>query len=935
MSLVLQVPKPSLRWPFNESNVETITGLTPKSTLGTQTYIAGLYGQAIYFPNSATGGTPTSNIVYTLPSGFTANNCTISAWVKPYFNTSSGGGNQHALALTDSSRGVSINMYGSPKPYIYIINQGDLGFGSAPDVPTQTWFHASVVFSNVNSSNPLLTYYFNGNSIASLNYNIVPSSFFSTLTVGSVENSLGGNFAIQDVRLYNTALSAVQIQALYTNQGVPQSMTMTGQSASPSLLWSFNGTMRDSITGLTFQSAQSYAPALYGRLGAAFSNVTGQYISSVSLNPTIATSPGLTISLWFKPLPGLAGQMYFFGLYNTAIINPKNGNPMEIAFIFESDGLKSVYNDPGANFTGATFVNSYVSNNWYHLCVVFNNLNLYHYTNGKLVGAPVQYSLETIGSNAFTSTTILNYGAPYGRQFTLSDARVYNSALSNAQVQSIYNQSTVPVTSISMTGAPLFSQISPAAQSSAMGAFSLRAVNGLSPSGTARAVNVLPGASFPPSPFTSAATQSVNQYTQSLSGYPFGGSGTYVANTSTVYNGSLVGWKAFSQLYNTNGVWASVTGGYSSSSPYTYTGSVSTTDSSANSYGGEWIQLQTPNSIILRSYTISNGADSGAVGGQSPTKWWVLGSTTGLNGSWVLIDTQTGITWSGALCQTKTFTTSQTSSYTYFRVVINQVSGYVVGVVQLSGVSFVGSVSSFAADFYADRLGNLLTAPVTGQTLSSWLGGATGYVATWYDQSGKGNDASQATLANQPQINLATSPYSLIFNGSTTNMVNSNFTFNFGTSYKFSVRAVVNNTTGGCLLYKGTVEAPWNAPGQKKWWLGDQNGGESSTNGYPNQVGNSEGYIFGQGSAITSAKTSVTWSVTGYSTTDTSLVSLYENASTTPITYSGRSGLSQRSDPGNYLYIGTGGNSTNYGGNIYEIEIFSSSISASDVTIMG
>jgi len=929
MSLVLQVPKPSLRWPFNESNVETITGLTPKSTLGTQTYIAGLYGQAIYFPNSATGGTPTSNIVYTLPSGFTANNCTISAWVKPYFNTSSGGGNQHALALTDSSRGVSINMYGSPKPYIYIINQGDLGFGSAPDVPTQTWFHASVVFSNVNSSNPLLTYYFNGNSIASLNYNIVPSSFFSTLTVGSVENSLGGNFAIQDVRLYNTALSAVQIQALYTNQGVPQSMTMTGQSASPSLLWSFNGTMRDSITGLTFQSAQSYAPALYGRLGAAFSNVTGQYISSVSLNPTIATSPGLTISLWFKPLPGLAGQMYFFGLYNTAIINPKNGNPMEIAFIFESDGLKSVYNDPGANFTGATFVNSYVSNNWYHLCVVFNNLNLYHYTNGKLVGAPVQYSLETIGSNAFTSTTILNYGAPYGRQFTLSDARVYNSALSNAQVQSIYNQSTVPVTSISMTGAPLFSQISPAAQSSAMGAFSLRAVNGV----TAKAVNVgIPQSGTLPIAGFSSPAQNVNEFTQTLTGPPF--TGSYTANCSSFYSssGSEQPWRCFDK--NNNGTWWTILGNSYTPGSGAYIGSTYSTTISGSAYLGEWVQIQMPFATVLVSYTIYNASSWKS---RAPKNFKLAGSSDG--STWTLIDTQTGITSWASSTTSLTFTpSSQTNAYTYFRLCVNVTNGgdYSLSIGELIINGFVPSLPRTASqDFYADRLGNLLTAPVTGQTLSSWLGGATGYVATWYDQSGKGNDASQATLANQPQINLATSPYSLIFNGSTTNMVNSNFTFNFGTSYKFSVRAVVNNTTGGCLLYKGTVEAPWNAPGQKKWWLGDQNGGESSTNGYPNQVGNSEGYIFGQGSAITSAKTSVTWSVTGYSTTDTSLVSLYENASTTPITYSGRSGLSQRSDPGNYLYIGTGGNSTNYGGNIYEIEIFSSSISASDVTIMG
>jgi hypothetical protein len=57
-------------------------------------------------------------------------------------------------------------------------------------------------------------------------------------------------------------------------------------------------------------------------------------------------------------------------------------------------------------------------------------------------------------------------------------------------------------------------------------------------------------------------------------------------------------------------------------------------------------------------------------------------------------------------------------------------------------------------DFYADRLGNLLTAPVTGTDLATWLGGATGYVATWYDQSGQGNHMSCSSFGIQPKIDL-------------------------------------------------------------------------------------------------------------------------------------------------------------------------------------
>jgi hypothetical protein len=62
---------------------------------------------------------------------------------------------------------------------------------------------------------------------------------------------------------------------------------------------------------------------------------------------------------------------------------------------------------------------------------------------------------------------------------------------------------------------------------------------------------------------------------------------------------------------------------------------------------------------------------------------------------------------------------------------------------------------SATQDFWADRLGNLLTAPVTGQTLAGWLGGSTGNVVTWYDQSGNGRNATgtQATIRPTSNVN--------------------------------------------------------------------------------------------------------------------------------------------------------------------------------------
>lgn len=59
------------------------------------------------------------------------------------------------------------------------------------------------------------------------------------------------------------------------------------------------------------------------------------------------------------------------------------------------------------------------------------------------------------------------------------------------------------------------------------------------------------------------------------------------------------------------------------------------------------------------------------------------------------------------------------------------------------------------ADFYADSSGVLGTAlNGTGTLLEAWLGSATGYVTKWWDQSGKGNHATQTTTTQQPRFDL-------------------------------------------------------------------------------------------------------------------------------------------------------------------------------------
>jgi hypothetical protein len=56
-------------------------------------------------------------------------------------------------------------------------------------------------------------------------------------------------------------------------------------------------------------------------------------------------------------------------------------------------------------------------------------------------------------------------------------------------------------------------------------------------------------------------------------------------------------------------------------------------------------------------------------------------------------------------------------------------------------------------NFYADVNGNLTTGPFnTGININTFISGTTGFVKTWYDQSGLAKNLTQTTNATQPQI---------------------------------------------------------------------------------------------------------------------------------------------------------------------------------------
>jgi hypothetical protein len=85
------------------------------------------------------------------------------------------------------------------------------------------------------------------------------------------------------------------------------------------------------------------------------------------------------------------------------------------------------------------------------------------------------------------------------------------------------------------------------------------------------------------------------------------------------------------------------------------------------------------------------------------------------------------------------------------------------------------SSDNATSDFYSDSIQSYVTtgASNTGTTLSSWLGGSTGYVVVWHDQSGNGYHATNySNNTTQPNLSIQNGKYVIQFQNANGTVLN-------------------------------------------------------------------------------------------------------------------------------------------------------------------
>jgi len=185
-----------------ENNTNDTSGNGNNGTFfgGTPSYQTGMVGQALSFDGVA-NYVQSANTISISSAGYT-----LSAWAKANAFTNYEG--IIDIDLTSANRITLFDYSTGGNRYMFLHGPNASG-GVAVPAAINTWYHLAVV----SESNSVQKLYANGFLIGTAN--LGPQTFAGTLRVGKMQNT--GTFfngLIDDVRLYNRALSQPEIQAL-------------------------------------------------------------------------------------------------------------------------------------------------------------------------------------------------------------------------------------------------------------------------------------------------------------------------------------------------------------------------------------------------------------------------------------------------------------------------------------------------------------------------------------------------------------------------------------------------------------------------------------------------------------------------------------------------------------------------------------------------
>ena len=413
-------------WPFDGATTNWSTGKTSDisgqgntgslvSMSTTTSSVAGKLGQALNFNGS--------NDVLVNAAALSAP-CTVTVWVKIQNN----GSTSHGYPITnDGSYSIRAQQFNVTTVGETHYGVGDYSFSPSYTLTAGKWTFLAFV---------------NGASTATLYVNGVSQGTISQtlncprLTIGGAGSDFYSG-SLDDVRMYNRALSAQEIAQLYTDGGgtLAHSSTVT-LNTSLVAYWPLDGSTINWSTGTAADSSgngnagsliglSTTTSPTAGKIGQAiYFKSAGQYISS-SVSASVST---YSVAAWVR-YQGSAPSGP-----KVAVGYGAGGNPNTIWMGYTTGGLaisnSSVDLVKGTNATST----------WHYLVASVQANTMTAYVDGVAIGT------DSMTSRASNTLVIGDYvGLGFAFNGSVDDVRVYNRALSVAEVNQLYGQGQVMV----------------------------------------------------------------------------------------------------------------------------------------------------------------------------------------------------------------------------------------------------------------------------------------------------------------------------------------------------------------------------------------------------------------------------------------------------------------------------------------------------------
>jgi hypothetical protein len=431
--IINSVPVPSgviSWWPAGGNALDAITNHNNGYQSNGVTYVAGEVGQTFSFNgvNQVVGVPDAASLDPT-------NAITLESWV-------------YATAYS-ANDGVAV--FGKDNPYgsrQYLVGMGKSGsswifrahiglpdglhyFDGSTTVQTQTWYHVAMTYDG-----SYLKLYVNGSldGSASLSGAITTSSE-KLLIGGSVPGPWDLNGLVDELSVYNRALSQTEIQTIY-NAGAAGKSNPNCVSPSTSAVgwWPGDGNAYD-LAHTNFGSVHGGVTYKSGVVGQAFNfdGSTGyvQVPNNTDLNPTNA----LTIETWIY-------LNEYDGNHSIIRKDGECGNRQFLLTVGPNQKFRAHVGITNGTYYWTDGATTVQPQTWYHVAMTYSSAssNLTLYVNGA-----ADATITVTGSTITTTEPIYIGGDPYpgcSQYFfpgMIDEPTIYNRALTGTEISAIYS----------------------------------------------------------------------------------------------------------------------------------------------------------------------------------------------------------------------------------------------------------------------------------------------------------------------------------------------------------------------------------------------------------------------------------------------------------------------------------------------------------------